>query len=314
MFERFTERARQVVVLAQEESRSLQHNHIGTEHILLGLLREEEGLAARVLESLGISGESARGDVVRIVRPGEGVTSGQIPFTPRAKRTLVAALEEALSLGHNYIGTEHLLLGLVGQSEGMAAQVLMHFDANAETVRDKTMQLVSAPEADQQRRPRTRTPRTPQTISWQWLDGLGAPLNQLAQDIYRQLGRQPDAGDLLLALACAPDTLAAQALQQLGIDLDALATAIEHQRQQALLAQEQEIEQVRIDKEQAIEAHQLDAAARLRDQERELTRRKQHQQRRLVQAREDAGLPPEVLHDIRRRLGILEPPPTATTR
>src|SRR5439155_755647 len=108
MFERFTERARQVVVLAQEEARTLKHNYIGTEHILLGLLREEEGLAARVLESLDITVERVRAQVVRIVGSGEEVTSGQIPFTPRAKKVLELALREALSLGHNYIGTEKI--------------------------------------------------------------------------------------------------------------------------------------------------------------------------------------------------------------
>src|SRR5215469_11517582 len=118
MFERFTERARQVVVLAQEEARTLKHNYIGTEHILLGLLREEEGLAARVLESLDITTERVRSQVVRIVGSGEEVTSGQIPFTPRAKKVLELALREALSLGHNYIGTEHILLGLVRENEG----------------------------------------------------------------------------------------------------------------------------------------------------------------------------------------------------
>src|SRR5436309_2690315 len=129
MFERFTERARQVVVLAQEEARTLKHNYIGTEHILLGLLREEEGLAARVLESLDITVERVRAQVVRIVGSGEEVTSGQIPFTPRAKKVLELALREALSLGHNYIGTEHILLGLVRENEGVAARILLDFAA-----------------------------------------------------------------------------------------------------------------------------------------------------------------------------------------
>ena len=115
MFERFTERARQVVVLAQDEARALKHNYIGTEHILLGLLREEEGLAARVLDSLDITVEDVRANVARIVGQGEEVTTGQIPFTPRAKKVLELALREALSLGHNYIGTEHILLGLVAE-------------------------------------------------------------------------------------------------------------------------------------------------------------------------------------------------------
>src|SRR5476651_2036921 len=145
MFERFTERARQVVVLAQEEARTLKHNYIGTEHILLGLLREEEGLAARVLESLDITVERVRGQVVRIVGSGEEVTSGQIPFTPRAKKVLELALREALSLGHNYIGTEHILLGLVRENEGVAARILLDFDADAEKIRNEIIRMLSGP-------------------------------------------------------------------------------------------------------------------------------------------------------------------------
>src|SRR4249919_3422488 len=130
MFERFTERARQVVVLAQEEARTLKHNYIGTEHILLGLLREEEGLAARVLESLDITVERVRSQVVRIVGSGEEVTSGQIPFTPRAKKVLELALREALSLGHNYIGTAHILLD---------------FDADSDKIRNEVIRMLSGP-------------------------------------------------------------------------------------------------------------------------------------------------------------------------
>jgi ATP-dependent Clp protease ATP-binding subunit ClpC len=145
MFERFTERARQVVVLAQEEARTLKHNYIGTEHILLGLLREEEGLAARVLESLDITVERVRAQVVRIVGSGEEVTSGQIPFTPRAKKVLELALREALSLGHNYIGTEHILLGLVRENEGVAARILVDFDADSEKIRNEVIRMLSGP-------------------------------------------------------------------------------------------------------------------------------------------------------------------------
>src|SRR5437762_6202364 len=145
MFERFTERARQVVVLAQEEARTLKHNYIGTEHILLGLLREEEGLAARVLESLDITVERVRAQVVRIVGSGEEVTSGQIPFTPRAKKVLELALREALSLGHNYIGTEHILLGLVRENEGVAARILLGFDADSEKIRNEVIRMLSGP-------------------------------------------------------------------------------------------------------------------------------------------------------------------------
>src|SRR5438552_10301066 len=145
MFERFTERARQVVVLAQEEARTLKHNYIGAEHILLGLLREEEGLAARVLESLDITVERVRAQVVRIVGSGEEVTSGQIPFTQRAKKVLELALREALSLGHNYIGTEHILLGLVRENEGVAARILLDFDADSEKIRNEVIRMLSGP-------------------------------------------------------------------------------------------------------------------------------------------------------------------------
>jgi ATP-dependent Clp protease ATP-binding subunit ClpA len=163
MFERFTERARQVVVLAQEEARTLKHNYIGTEHILLGLLREEEGLAARVLESLDITVERVRAQVVRIVGSGEEVTSGQIPFTPRAKKVLELALREALSLGHNYIGTEHILLGLVRENEGVAARILLDFDADSEVAARAAPAAEAARRAA--RRARARSPRSCSTSS-----------------------------------------------------------------------------------------------------------------------------------------------------
>jgi len=117
MFERFSERARQVVVLAQDEARSLKHNYIGTEHLLLGLFREEEGIAARALESLGITLGEVRAQVARLVGEGDEIAGGQIPFTPRAKKVLELSMREALSLGHNYIGTEHILLGVARENE-----------------------------------------------------------------------------------------------------------------------------------------------------------------------------------------------------
>jgi hypothetical protein len=125
MFERFTDRARRVVVLSQEEAVGLKHNYIGTEHLLLGLIREREGVAARALESLGISLEAVRAQVEEIIGQGQTAAIGQIPFTPRAKKVLELSLREALQLGHNYIGTEHILLGLVREGEGVAAQVLV---------------------------------------------------------------------------------------------------------------------------------------------------------------------------------------------
>jgi ATP-dependent Clp protease ATP-binding subunit ClpC len=146
VFERFTERARQVVVLAQEEARALKHNYIGTEHILLGLIREEEGLAARVLESFDITLEEVREQVKRLVGQGdEEIVTGQIPFTPRAKKVLELALREALSLGHNYIGTEHVLLGVVRENQGVAARILLDFDADAEKIRNEIIRMLSGP-------------------------------------------------------------------------------------------------------------------------------------------------------------------------
>ncbi len=145
MFERFTERARQVIVLAQEEARSLRHNYIGTEHLLLGLLREADGVAARVLGSLDVTMEEVRSEVSRIVGEGDSESQGQIPFTPRAKKVLELALREALSLGHNYIGTEHVLLGLVRESEGVAARILGDLDVDTERVRGEVMRMLSAP-------------------------------------------------------------------------------------------------------------------------------------------------------------------------
>jgi ATP-dependent Clp protease ATP-binding subunit ClpC len=146
VFERFTERARQVVVLGQEEARALKHNYIGTEHLLLGLLREEEGIAARVLESFDITLGEVRDQVKRLVGQGdEEIVTGQIPFTPRAKKVLELALREALSLGHNYIGTEHVLLGIVREDQGVAARILLDFDADAEKIRDETIRMLSGP-------------------------------------------------------------------------------------------------------------------------------------------------------------------------
>ncbi len=143
MFERFTDRARRVVVLAQEEARMLNHNYIGTEHILLGLIHEGEGVAAKGLESLGISLEGVRAQVEEIIGQGQQAPSGHIPFTPRAKKVLELSLREALQLGHNYIGTEHILLGLIREGEGVAAQVLVKLGADLNRVRQQVIQLLS---------------------------------------------------------------------------------------------------------------------------------------------------------------------------
>lgn len=143
MFERFTEKARRVVVYAQEEARMLSQDYIGTEHLLLGLIREEEGIAARALKNLKINLEDVRSQIEDIVGKGTATPSGHIPFTPRAKKVLELALRESLQLGHNYIGTEHILLGLIREGEGIASRVLVNLGADLEKVRSQVIELLS---------------------------------------------------------------------------------------------------------------------------------------------------------------------------
>src|SRR5205085_5686767 len=180
MFERFTERARRVVVLAQEEARMLNHNYIGTEHILLGLAREGEGVAARALESLGISLEAVRQQVEEIIGRGQEAPSGHIPFTPRAKKVLELSLREALQLGHNYIGTEHILLGLIREGEGVAAQVLVKLGADLSRVRQQVIQLLSGYSGKEATSgaPSSETAPTGSLV----LDQFGRNLTQLARE------------------------------------------------------------------------------------------------------------------------------------
>ena len=180
MFERFTDRARRVVVLAQEEARMLSHNYIGTEHILLGLIHEGEGVAAKALESLDISLEAVRGQVEDIIGQGQQAPSGHIPFTPRAKKVLELSLREALQLGHNYIGTEHILLGLIREGEGVAAQVLVKLGADLNRVRQQVIQLVSGfqgKEAEAAGAPSENAPSTSAV-----LDQFGRNLTQAARE------------------------------------------------------------------------------------------------------------------------------------
>lgn len=146
MFERFTERARQVLILAEDEARNRNHNYIGTEHLLLGLFREEAGLAARALNELGMTTESARAHVDRIVGKGSlGVPDGKIPFTPRTKKVFELALREALSLNHNYIGTEHLLLALSREGAGLGSRILAEAGASPEQIRNEIVRLITRP-------------------------------------------------------------------------------------------------------------------------------------------------------------------------
>ena len=180
MFERFTDRARRVVVLAQEEARMLNHNYIGTEHILLGLIHEGEGVAAKALESLGISLEGVRQQVEEIIGQGQSAPSGHIPFTPRAKKVLELSLREALQLGHNYIGTEHILLGLIREGEGVAAQVLVKLGADLNRVRQQVIQLLHGYQGKEPAAaggPQETTPSTSLV-----LDQFGRNLTQAARE------------------------------------------------------------------------------------------------------------------------------------
>src|SRR5436309_5916672 len=180
MFERFTDRARRVVVLAQEEARMLNHNYIGTEHILLGLLHEGEGVAAKALESLGISLEAVRQQVEEIIGQGQQAPSGHIPFTPRAKKVLELSLREALQLGHNYIGTEHILLGLIREGEGVAAQVLVKLGADLNRVRQQVIQLLSGYQGKETAAAGGPAEGTPSTSLV--LDQFGRNLTQAARE------------------------------------------------------------------------------------------------------------------------------------
>src|SRR6059036_3785221 len=177
MFERFTDRARRVVVLAQEEARMLNHNYIGTEHILLGLIHEGEGVAAKALESLGISLEAVRSQVKEIIGQGQAAPTGHIPFTPRAKKVLELSLREALQLGHNYIGTEHILLGLIRKGEGVAAQVLQKLGADLNRVRQQVIQLLQGYAGKGEGQPGEQAPQGSMV-----LDQFGRNLTQLARD------------------------------------------------------------------------------------------------------------------------------------
>ena len=196
MFERFTDRARRVVVLAQEEARMLNHNYIGTEHILLGLIHEGEGVAAKALESMGISLESVRQQVEEIIGQGQQAPSGHIPFTPRAKKVLELSLREALQLGHNYIGTEHILLGLIREGEGVAAQVLVKLGADLNKVRQTVIQLLSGFQGKEPAAsgsgtgPQEGTPSTSLV-----LDQFGRNLTKDARENKLDPGHRPREGD-----------------------------------------------------------------------------------------------------------------------
>jgi Clp amino terminal domain, pathogenicity island component/UvrB/uvrC motif len=300
MFERFTERARQVVVRAQEEARGLNHDYIGTEHLLLGLLREEEGVAAHVLSTLGVTVERVRRQVVRVVGAGEKPRSGQIPFTPRAKDVLVKAQEESRRLHHSYIGTEHLLLGLLRQDDGVGLRILRDSDVDVLDLRDEVIVRAGGdyvPHGDED----TSSGPGPE-IDPGWLDGLPVLLKPLGEEIRTIRGRAPDLGDLLLALFCVPHTPAAEALAELGIDIDALWASVQHARVRAQTDRQEfvtRLTELVAAKELAIEQGRFEDAAQVRDQQRQLR----------AQAGADQRARMAAIVELRRRLGIS--PPTA---
>ena len=239
MFERFTNRARHVVVLAQEEARRLQHNYIGTEHVLLGLLGEPGGLAFRALERFGMSLEGTREEVKAIVGTGNATVSGHIPFTPRAKKTLELALREALQLHHNYIGTEHILLGVIREGDGVGAQVLKQHSTDLALIRMAVTDLLSTVPATEATRGRRWLRRRVASVAGPGeasepgepgepteLHTTPAADTSLSQAA-RLAGSQPvGSHHLLLAALGDPDTAAARALAALGVDLDQAREAL----------------------------------------------------------------------------------------
>jgi ATP-dependent Clp protease ATP-binding subunit ClpC len=196
MFERFTDRARRVVVLAQEEARAFNHPHVGTEHVLLGLIREEGGVAAQALESLGVTAAAARQQVEQIVGPGQpGAHQGHLPFTPRAKKVLQLSLREAIALGHAYIGTEHLLLGLVRADEGVAMRVLSGLGIEPARIRQKVIQLVSARRVHEEPDPGRVAGRGKRKVLLEVRDRLNS-LEWRLSVLEQRVGTAPDLGQL----------------------------------------------------------------------------------------------------------------------
>jgi ATP-dependent Clp protease ATP-binding subunit ClpC len=238
MFERFTDRARRVVVLAQEEARMLEHNYIGTEHLLLGLIHEGDGVAAKALRALDVDLDTLRREVEALVGRGQQPTSGHIPFTPQAKRVLELALRESVQLGHDYIGTEHLLLGLVREGEGPAAQVLQQRGIELNAVRQEVIRLLHGHEVRGGRRGRRVAAARARSGS------EGVTLEEVSHQI-RVLGAR------LAAIE-----------EKLGIE--------ESPARQRLRRVDAEIARVRRQKESAIDEQDFEQATRLRDEERRL--------------------------------------------
>jgi ATP-dependent Clp protease ATP-binding subunit ClpC len=261
MFERFTDRARRVVVLAQEEARMLEHDYIGTEHLLLGLIREGEGVAAKALRALEVDLDTLHREVEALVGRGQQPSPGHIPFTPRAKKALELALRESVQLGHDYIGTEHLLLGLIREGDGPAAQVLKQRGIELNTVRQEVIRLLHGHQGREGRRGRR--------VVWARPGGQGATLDEISHQL-RVLGARLTAIE-----------------EKLGIE--------ESPARQRLRRVDAEIARVRRQKESAIDEQDFERAARLRDEEyRLLTDRRAAEGDWLAAERvREAGLAPE---------------------
>jgi ATP-dependent Clp protease ATP-binding subunit ClpA len=229
MFERFTGRARRAIVLAQEESRRLNHNYIGTEHVLLGLLAEPQGAARQALDAVGVTLEDARKRVEAVVKKGKKAPSGHIPFTPRAKKVLELGLREALSLGHDFIGTEHLLLGLIREGEGLGTLILVQSGVELEALRRRIIDLVPEPEPTESRlrrfwpRSRLGVPAVAGGDEIRTTTATDASLDEA-----HRLAGEAAVGShhLLLATLSDPASAAAKALGTLGIDLERARSAL----------------------------------------------------------------------------------------
>jgi protein-arginine kinase activator protein McsA len=307
MFERFTDRARRVVVLAQEEAKRLDHNHIGTEHILLGLIREGDGVAAKALESLGISLDVVRQQVEELIGRGQPARSGHIPFTPRGKKVLELSLTEAVRLGHGRIGTEHILLGLLREGDGVAVQVLVKLGADLNRVRQQVIQLLHGHPAEESVSARLAAQKLKVVPVVQ--TRLEAVEQRLAA-VEQRVGTGPDTSDLdeqidrvrgeRQAAAEAQDYEQAAALGDWEVVLLAVRAARQEQwaaghpdvAEVRLTALEQwvgtgpdtsdldeQIAQVCREKESAIDAKDYEQAASLRDREKQLLGRKAAQQK-----------------------------------
>jgi ATP-dependent Clp protease ATP-binding subunit ClpA len=234
MFERFTDRARRVMVLAQEEARLLNHNYIGTEHLLLGLIHEGEGVAAQALESLGVSLPTVRQQVEEIIGRGQQALAGRIPFTPRAKKVLELSRREALAMGHNYVGTEHILLGLLREGDGVAAQVLVRMGADLNRVRQQVIRILSGHQEKDE-------PKG------------GRAVRRAGKAARRQHGPLPE----ILGRVESIDSQLSAIGQRVGAGPDVSDL-------------DQRIAQARRDKEAAADAEDYESAAALRDRERQL--------------------------------------------